>query len=394
MRVLFIPHPMGGVSHLIPLVSLHRQLDGSIESAFFLSEAAKQQQGNLLQRGFGLNLLRTHHNYTISSELAAYAEFQPSIIVDDTNLVTAYARQIKPLPRVTILRTGVFPNMPPKNSQHTHSVGHTADQMPSVERYGLQTYRNFQDFFQAEARIIPGIRSIEVVDESLKRDPRCTYSGPLLLEDIDLLPRHPLAQFFERNRDRKRVYLTYGVTQGRDTPAAIAEGIRSMLEKGVAVVTNVDVGRAPLQAAFPSTYFHSQYLPMHYVCENVDLMFHHCGSGAYHYPLLHGLFSVTLGTQMYDREDVALELEELGVARHIPSPAENPEFDQAFRSCVDRYVLHEDYDRGAVHAKLHSLQVEIERTRREFNFKQVLEAAASSVPGAANHVQRPAATLQ
>ncbi len=377
MRVLFIPHPMGGISHLIPLVKLYTQLDRKVESAFFLSEPMKQQQGALLKRAFGLNILRASHNYTISSELAAYAELNPSIIVDDTNLVTAYARQIKPRPRVTILRTGVFPNMPPKNPKHTHSMGHTVDQMASVAPYGFEAYRNFRDFFQAEARIIPGIRSIEVVDDSLKSDPRCFFAGPLIMPDMDVMPRQPLEMFFLRNGDRKKVYLTYGVTQGRDAPAAIVEGIRFMLASGIAVVSNVEAGRASLLAEFPNTYFNAQYLPMHYVCSKVDVVFHHCGSGAYQYPLLHGLFSVTLGTQKYDREDVALQLQELGVARHITSPLENPEFREEFRACVDQYVIHDDYDRAEVRTKLRGLQEEIERTQRDFDLTQVLESVSS-----------------
>ncbi len=379
MRALFIPHPLGGISHLIPLVSLFRQLGGKVESAFFLSEPMKQQQGALLKAAFGLHILRSTHNYTISSELAAYSEFGPSIIVDDTDLVTAYARQIQPLPRVTILRTGVFPNMPPKNLQHEHSMGHTVDQMPSVASYGFKTYGNFRDFFEAEARIIPGIRSVEIVDETLKNDPASHFSGPLLLEDMDVLPRQPLEQFLRRNGDRKRVYLTYGVTQRRDTPVAVLEGIRTMLRNGIAVVSNVEAGRAALLAEFPVTYFNAPYLPMHYVCANVDVVFHHCGSGAYHYPLLHNRFSVTLGTRKYDRDDVALELERLGVAKHIPSPLENPDFLQAFCACVDRYVIHADYDRAGVQAKLRSLQEEIRRTQAEFDFAQVLESVSSPV---------------
>jgi UDP:flavonoid glycosyltransferase YjiC (YdhE family) len=146
------------------------------------------------------------------------------------------------------------------------------------------------------------------------------------------------------------------------------------------VVSNVDAGRASLLAEFPNTYFSAQYLPMHYVCANVDLVFHHCGSGAYHYPLLHGVFSITIGTQKYDREDVALELEQLGIARYIPSPLENQGFLKAFRACVDQYVIHGDYDRAMVRTKLGRLQEEIARTQKEFNFMQVLETVRSLLP--------------
>jgi hypothetical protein len=368
---------MGGVSHLIPLINLHRQLRRDVESAFFLSEPMRKQHGTLLKAAFGLTILRADHNYTISSELAAYSEFLPTVVVDDTDLATAYARQSQRVPRVTILRTGVFPNMSPTNPQHSHSMGHTAEQLPSVERYGFETYRRFGDFFQAEAWIVPGIRSVEVVDETLKGHPRCYFSGPLILDDMDVVPRQPLEEFFRRNGGRRRVYLTYGVMQARDAPAAVVDGIRYMLERGIAVVSNVEAGRSSLLEAFPSTYFNAAYLPMHYVCSNVDLVFHHCGSGTYHYPLLHNRFSVTLGTQKYDREDVALELERLGVAKHIPSPLENPDFVHAFRACVDRYVIHADYDRAAVQSKLHVLREEILRTQAEFDFMRVLESVPS-----------------
>ncbi|HET8798153.1 MAG TPA: hypothetical protein VFO89_10725, partial [Thermoanaerobaculia bacterium] len=93
--------------------------------------------------------------------------------------------------------------------------------------------------------------------------------------------------------------------------------------------------------------------------------------------LLHGLFSVTLGTRKYDREDVALELVRLGVAEHIPSPLENPEFLTQFRAAVDRYVLRGDYDRARVQATLRRLQEEIRRTQAEFDFMRVLESASS-----------------
>lgn len=380
MRVLLIPHPLGGVSHLIPLVRLYTRLGRGTKSAFFLSAATKEHQGEYLREVFGVEILKTSHNYTISSELAAYSEFNPDVVIDDTNLVTAYARQIRPVPRVTVLRTGIFPNIFPRNQAHTHSMGHTVDQMPNVGDYGFERHSDFRDFFQAEARIVPGIRSIELVDDTLHRDPLCGFSGPLLLDDVDILPRAPLEAFLARNRGRRRVYLTYGGTQGRDAPKEVVECIRGMLERDIAVVSNVDVGRASLLGRFPETYYSVPYLPMNYVCSNVDFVFHHCGSGAYHYPILHGVFSVTLGTQKYDREDVALRLEELGVSKHIPGPSENESFVETFNACVERYLFERHYDIERSQRMFGQLKTEIRDTESSFDLMALLALAAQTRP--------------
>ncbi len=382
MRVLFIPHPANtGVAHLFPLLRLHTRLPSGVTSAFFLSADTKQKQGGPLRKAFDLNILKTSHNYTISAELAAYSEFKPDVVVDDTSLVTAYTRQIRRLPRVTLLRTGIFPNVPPKNPRHTHSMGHAADQLPSVAEYGFEPYRDFRDFFQAEVKIVPGIRSIELAGEALERDPSCFFSGPLLFDDVDITPRAPLEVFMARNHNKRRVYLTYGGTQGRDAPLEIVECIHRMLERDIAVVSNVSAGRASLLERFPNTYYSLSYLPMNYVCSNVELVFHHCGSGAYHYPILHGVFSVTLGTQRYDREDVALRLEELGVSKHIPGPSENERFVETFDACVDRYLLERSYDIAGSQRVLEQLRREIRETGASFDMAAVLAAAVQPAHG-------------
>ncbi|MCG8339737.1 MAG: hypothetical protein MI674_00460, partial [Cytophagales bacterium] len=47
----------------------------------------------------------------------------------------------------------------------------------------------------------------------------------------------------------------------------------------VAVITNVNIGEIPQQQK--DLYFYSSFLPMHYVCSRVTLVFHHCDSGTF-----------------------------------------------------------------------------------------------------------------
>jgi hypothetical protein len=114
---------------------------------------------------------------------------------------------------------------------------------------------------------------------------------------------------------------------------------------------------------------------MHFVCARADLMVHHCGSGTYHYPLLHGLPSITVGTQKYDRDDVAVRLEELGVSVHIPAPEECQRFVETFKSAVRRYFDPSGELMSWTKDQIETLRLEIERTVSAFDFAEVLRRA-------------------
>ncbi len=192
--------------------------------------------------------------------------------------------------------------------------------------------QSLSDLFAAEVKIVPGIRSLEVLPEKLKDDPSYFFSGPLILEDGEI--PLDLNLFFKKNRLRKKVYLTYGCAQ--KPPAEIKGCLEYMLKNNIALITNVEDEKC--RQLFPETFYYSQYMPMHFVCSQVDMAIHHCGSATYHYPVLHKLNTITIGTECYDRENVALRLKELHVAEHIPSPGECLDFIQQFQNTFDQQI--------------------------------------------------------
>lgn len=376
MRVLFVPYH-GGASHLIPLVALSRMLGKfSIETAFLVPPVMMDAA-----RILGVNVLPVKHVGDGQTEAQAYRLFRPSVVVDDCSLSTGFVSAFWGIPRVTIQRTGVFPGYVPRNPHHAHSLPINLTEVPDVTRFGLRQPRSLAELFEAPVSIVPGIRSIEVLPDGAENDRSFHFAGPLLAEDYlrgapGMPPEAtvkdfgPLDRFFAQNEGRV-VYFTLGLVV--KPCAAVLEAIDRVLRRGYAVVTSIP---APdLAARYPGRLFYGSYLPMHYVCSRAKLAVHHCGSAAYQYPLLHELPMITLGTRCYDRDDVALRLEELGVSRHVPAPEECDGFVERFEAAFDECfadggrVYHE---RRARAAQLHE---EIRRTSETFDLHRVLLTA-------------------
>jgi UDP:flavonoid glycosyltransferase YjiC (YdhE family) len=120
---------------------------------------------------------------------------------------------------------------------------------------------------------------------------------------------------------------------------------------------------------------------MHLVSSHVDLMVHQCGSGTYHYPLLHNVPAITIGTQCYDREEVAVRLEELGASTHIPSPAECDDFVERFKRTVAEHLGESGARLQERRECLSRLKNEIEQTVAAFDFEGLLDRAAGAPKG-------------
>jgi UDP:flavonoid glycosyltransferase YjiC (YdhE family) len=146
-----------------------------------------------------------------------------------------------------------------------------------------------------------------------------------------------------------------------------------LLDNGLAVVSSISIPN--LTDAQREAYYYANYLPMHFVCSNVDLMIHQCGSGTYHYPILHDLPTITVGSGCYDREDVAVRLMELGVSVHLPGPVEQSDFRERFKSAIDQYLTNPSGFLPQREEKLRGLNREIQETVAGFNFPEVLHSA-------------------
>lgn len=380
---------------MIPLLALNKTLGNalSIKTAFLaqrnLHELLRQLEVDVLDLDHQKGIIESFH-----TQMIAYNKFSPDVVVDDTCLSTAFSAELANLPRITIQRTGSFSGGGSGNENHRHSLHFDLKSMPDITYLGARQPTSFSDLFKADIKIIPGIRTIEILPDHLQDDPSYVFSGPLLMDDflVDhigaLFSRGPeewnasmstknfdsLQRFFDYNLHRKTVYLTFGMIA--NPPSPILDCIRFLLENDIAVVSNVKVNK--LEVEQQSLYFYAHYLPMRFICSNVDLMVHQCGSGTYHYPIIHNVPAITIGTQCIDREWVALRLQELGASIHIPSPKEHHEFTETFKRAVNELL--NDAGESVINIKnnLAILNEEIQRTSSAFVFKEVLEKVIRS----------------
>lgn len=386
MRVLFVPF-RGRLAHILPLVALNKMLaNTSIESAFLVP-----RQQHAMLRESGVQVLDIDYQ-GFRTEIPAYKKYAPDVVVDDASITTGAATLLTGVTRIAIQRTGMFPGDVPRNPTHRHSMAiSTADlksKWAGLAHLGLPEPKVFSDLFQAPYKIVPGIPSIEVLPAALQNDPTYFFSGPLVMDDYlvnnlgsgnknhfslsDSKNFAPLQKFFERNRGRKRIYVTFG-TVAQPTHE-VHECLQFLIDNGISVVSSIKLDN--LNEAQQELYYHATYLPMHYVCSNVDLMVHQCGSGTYQYPLMHEVPSIIVGTQCYDRDDVGMRLDELGTAIYLPGPAENENFAGDFKEAIEQYF--EESGRFIKEKKknLAALHQEVERTVNDFDFEYVLQRAA------------------
>lgn len=366
MRILFVS--FNGPSHLIPLLRLNELIKRpGVSTAFLIDQQGKDTYGQMLVN-MGITVLQCTYAYTISSEIAAYHVFQPDAVVDDCSFTTGYCCRLRSIPRVSIVRTGTFPFTVPMCKNHQHSLPIDMTKLPDVSCYGLTACKSLPDFFKADAHVVPGIRSIEVMPKELRDTSSYYFSGPLIMDDIHV-PRE-LVEFLGKHIISRKVYLTFGLVA--EPTHEIFECIRFLLDNEIAVVTNVPVDN--LTKDQQRFYFTQQYLPMRYVSSKVDLVIHHCGSATYHYPVLEKVRCITIGTEMYDRNDVAVRLEELGISDHIPSPRETNKFIELFKNKVQTSFSESNQSWAARLDRLEKINEEVTSTANAFDFMSVMDS--------------------
>lgn len=389
MKILFIPTTggVGLVSHLIPLMSLEAKLSHSDHDTAFLLPT----EFHPLAKELKLNVVDMDHRAQdgLRTEIVAYQKFKPDVVVDDASVYTYFVKQVAKKPRAAVQRTGMFPGAIPRSKTHVHSMGQNVNmkEFEMVKNFGLRVPRHFEDLFAAEMKIVPGIGEIEVLPQPLKNDPSYVFSGPLLLEDSQLEkvnkyyqqkkgtlilynPNH-LNNFFDKNQKRFIVYFTFGNVARAKKP--IFDAIRYLLDNEVAVITNINIGEVPEKQK--ELYLYSSFLPMHYVCSRVNLMIHHCGSGTYQYQILYQLPAITIGTGCWDREDVALRLQELEVSKHLPQPDQCEDFGLSFKNAFVSFFGSSGNLYNNARKKLFDLKEVSRRVMAAFNFREVLEQA-------------------
>lgn len=382
-RILFLPCFFGVPSHFIPLVKLYQRLPkDQYEVAFVRPDMSAGQIGthnpgaayyysDEFLSHFDIPVLPLKQRFGVMNELAAYARFAPDLIIDDTNLTTALARQLKWYPRLTIARTGFF-GVTPAVAPYPYGTSALIDlyQVPAPFRNRMPA--TVDGYFEAEGYVVPGVRSLEYVPDLTNRDLPVFFSGPLLMdaqEELVLLS-DPLEQFLHANRDRRIAYLTLGIDASKNPHSQVLESLHELLRRDFAVITNV---KSP-QPLADGRYFHTSTVPMHYVCSRASLIVHVSGSATYHYPILHAKPAITIGTQIREREEIAQTLCRRGLSLHLPAPAEAEDFPSLFAAALDRLDQGSHPFDADLGERLNAHRLEIETALELFDLGAVIEA--------------------
>lgn len=380
MNILFIPNVSAIIPHLVPLMALESQLDKRRHKAAFLIPRVLHK--SLMNMGRHVLDIDYQAKHTLRDNMLAIRHFRPDVVVDDLSSTALLATKLAKIPRVTIRRTGVFPDTVPRNATHRHSmdpsrIDFNAFYGNTEAIFGIRPPRNIVEMCAAEMNIVPGISSVETISSSLCDDSTYVFAGALILPD-SMVPRMSnldndgLQGFLGTIRNRQIVLVTLGsVLKPTD---AVRDLIKYMLDIGLAVISTVEIG--DLEPSRQRMFFYSPFLPMHAVCSRVRLMVHHCGSGTYQYSIVHKVPSLCIGSQCYDRDDVAQRLEELGVAKYVPSAEGNTGFTERFRELLDECLGTSDWYDASVR-NLALLKAENDRTAAAFNFEKVVERAVA-----------------
>jgi UDP:flavonoid glycosyltransferase YjiC (YdhE family) len=171
-------------------------------------------------------------------------------------------------------------------------------------------------------------------------------------------------EFLDHNQGKPIVFITTGTID--KTP--IHDFIEFFVNRNYAVMTTCD---HEINDTYKKEVFYNKLMPLNYICGISNLVIHQCGSGMYHYPIMNRVPFLTLGTQCYDREDIALRLQELGVSGHIPHPDDNSDYWNIFLEMIHRFEKNELVN----FTIMDKLRNEINQTMSNFNMKKVIDYA-------------------
>jgi UDP:flavonoid glycosyltransferase YjiC (YdhE family) len=379
VKVLFIPHPMP--SHLIPLISLARKLR---KNEFTVAFLVPQELGEYV-RNNNLDLIDLPgRNFDkMTQELIAISNFNADVIVDDHNFYTAFSSRVMNKPRISIVRKGTIPfeNLT-IGYKHSSGVNEFFESLKSLDHKGLDLWRptTISDLFKGDINLIPSIPTLETLPPELEERGSYIYSGPLLLNDEEMAGSLSFSSdvltaldiFLANNRNRRIVYFTKGIADPPEILNRAEYCIHSLLShEEVAVITNVKIQGQHDK----SRYFSNNFLPMNKICAVADIMIHQCGSGAYNYQLINKIPGIVLGSKCYDRDDIALRLEKIGVAAYIPADLD----EQSYYNKFDEYArqLLQDVSDLRIRQKLslEEIKGEIDCIQGAFNFESIIRQA-------------------
>lgn len=395
MNILFVPFIGGGEFHIIPVYVLYKRYFSKIKEfncAFLLPNESrniiKDKGVNVIEVDYGFkhstNSTLEIQKQSLENHKSArevFKTFYPDLVIEDLDLSAMGLCKEYDIPRISIQRTGIFraTNPETRNLTHCHSVEKVRGSMVGNRLFRFEgnegtsedvflakifAHGSLIDVFNANIRLVPGIPSIEELPP-LRDTSSFRFCGPLLVKDNPSEKfKNELDNFWNTHKNRKRVLVTTGLVERR----SVNDIIEYLLDRDYAVLTTCTT-KTVLHS--DSRLFFSSLLPLNEVCSNVELVVHHCGSEMYHYPLLHQKPAITIGTQCYDREEVALRLQELKLSIHIPAEEDNPDYMEHFKAalaCFENGTLSDG-------KKLAEIKEEIISTMLSFDVNEAVEFA-------------------
>lgn len=379
-RILFIPNAAGVIPHLLPLIALSSKLDAARYESLFL--APSRLHAGMRRLGHQVVDIDYQPESIFRDELAACGRCRPDVIIDDFSLASLLVTKVTNKPRVSILRPGTFHRYRPRSTSHVHSYVSRSGQPFDFARHfanysflcGEPAPASFAEACVGDVGIVPGIRSIASSGNHDEAAFPLAYAGSLTVGDGEVplydgacVDEHiSIDEFFRKNAARSKVFFTAGTIHRPGDESGKA--IEHMLSKGVAVISTIAPATSVSDA---SRFLYVPFVPMHKICSQIDLMIHHCGS-SYQYAIDHSVPSICFGTACYDRDDIAMRLDELGAARYIPPDQVSSEiFADIFDLCFDG---HGAWNRRARRV-LAGLRSEGERTASSFDLDGVIRLA-------------------
>ncbi len=369
-------------AHLIPLLSLAKTLDVNRFNSAFL--VPKGFHYDIEKNGFQHLGIDRKGEDKLMPEISAISTFDPDVIVDDLNYFSYFSSRLFNIPRVSVVRKGILPF-----ESYNPAFRHSSDVIDYFTSLGeiefddsvIEKPKSISDLFRGKINIIPSIKSIETLPEELSTDSSYVYSGPLLLSDEDMIGSHfsqemlqSAKKFIEQNSDKKLVYVDLGLFQ----PDIILNRIEKCFEilfdqPDIAILTNSTKYKCKNESE-EQRLFVSDFLPNNLVYSNVDLAIHKCGSGTYNYQVNYQVFSIVLGSNCYDRDEIAMRLETLGVSKYISPNLEDDEYYQLFEESVLKSLNETSNEKKERRNALASIKEEILVTQNEFDFEKILKS--------------------
>ncbi len=343
LKILFIPASNGGLSHQIPLYVYGQRLlkeSPGIRASFLLPgrdhQTFRQARVPVLDIDYSGSL-----DELLQKEQQCYHAWQPDIVFDDGNATTFLAKKGFPVAHITMYRAGMYrePGVWPPHYTHSGWKNWIKDHPLLAARAMEATGQRQIEAFTKVTKVVPGIPEIERLPPMWQADPSFFFCGPLLMSDQLPAAREEIFdRFFKAMKAAGKpvVFFTMGLAE--EAAPVLIDAVRWMLQNGFAVISTVDPGQiSPQEEAF---FLHDPFCPMDYLSARVDLMIHHCGSGIYHYPILYQKPAVTIGTNCFDREEIARRLAHEKLSFHLDAAENDPDFLHAFQSALQLFKDH------------------------------------------------------